>query len=229
MHGCFVRFQHVMSTGVREVLERDAILQGKPDIVDANWEVSFPSVSTTDELLQWQTELIKAQVAQIYKTELDLVTNEYVYTKFLGLTEEEAEEMAAEIQKQQDDADQKAADFAKANPQPPPPPMPPGPNAKQPMPNVGAPSGDPKVPQPNKTERDVIFRVRNLFQRDLTEAITAPEIKMARLIRNTQRQINELREIRQATALKNGKREMHNLIVNTRQKLDELFEEREDA
>jgi Bacteriophage T4-like portal protein (Gp20) len=183
------RIQQVLSSGVREVLTRVMILEGV-DVksLKSKWHPAFPSVSTTDELVQWQTELIKSQVAEVYKLELGVIDDQYIYTKFLDLSDEEIARLktAVAAQKAQDQADAMA--LAQATPAAP---IVKGDNVKP-----AAPKGPPdaRSKKPSKDELRIVRRVRTLLQQDVNEIVKDEELKMARLMMTTTQRFKALLE-----------------------------------
>lgn len=173
------RTQQVCASGVRETLVR-WMMTNDGDIADPNtWTPVFPAVSTTDEQLQWQTELMKAQVAEIYMVNLQVIDDDYIYKKILDLTDEEIAAMKLKIAKMKADAQAHELEVAKV-----------GSTLIPTPPNKLAPAG-----AATKQEAAIIRRVRTLLNQDLKVAIRADEVKLAKLIAETRKTLKELRSV----------------------------------
>jgi len=83
------RMQQVVGDMIHETLRRVMVLDGIDPLTAPAWEVVMPPVSTTDELRQWQTEELKANVALIYGQKLPIVDKEYIFKTILDLSSEE--------------------------------------------------------------------------------------------------------------------------------------------
>jgi len=82
------RVQAAVRKGLRQLFDLELILKG---IIVANVEYSikFSSISMVDEMRKWQVEKIKAEVARIYGVEIDVLSDEFILSTFLGLSDEQ--------------------------------------------------------------------------------------------------------------------------------------------
>lgn len=178
------RMQQVLAGGVREILNRVMICEGL-DPATVEYTTIFPPVSTTDELVQWQTELIKSQVAEVYMLELRVIDDEYIYKKFLELNDDEIARLkeAVAAQKAQDQAD--AMSLAQASVKP----VVPGANVA-PAPVTGPPKAKPKPA--SSSERAQIRKIRALLQQDLHEAVRSEEVELIRLIKTAEQRFQHI-------------------------------------
>src|SRR5580765_1532732 len=90
--------QQVMSDGLKDVLTRVLYLDGVNVDNLPDWFVAFPAISTVDEKLQWETEFLKAQVADIYHDKLGILNADYIWRVWLELTPEEIDKQKADLQ-----------------------------------------------------------------------------------------------------------------------------------
>lgn len=82
------KVQGVLREGFRKIFDLELILKG---IIVANveYKVVFSAISMVDEMRKWQVEKIKAEVARIYGVEVDVLSDEFILSTFLGLSDEE--------------------------------------------------------------------------------------------------------------------------------------------
>ncbi len=87
------RVQMALKDGHKQALDRALIVKGLWPVAYA---VVFPPISTIDELREWQVERIKADVAKIWGKEINEVSTRYILRRFLGMSDKEIDDMAAE-------------------------------------------------------------------------------------------------------------------------------------
>lgn len=94
-----VRCQQVYLRGFCAIADRalyaagfDAALLGDRSSL---YTASFSSLKLADEKLQWEIDLIRAQIAKLYSVDMAAVTQEFVLRYFLGLSEEAAAQAAS--------------------------------------------------------------------------------------------------------------------------------------
>jgi hypothetical protein len=86
------RMQQIIGEMITQALTLTRILDGiDPERYD--WAVVMPTVSTTDELKKWQTEVLKANVALTYGQKIPIVDMEYIWKEIMGLSQEEIERL----------------------------------------------------------------------------------------------------------------------------------------
>lgn len=85
------RIQNAIISGLEEMFHYVLAINGIPK-EKAKFTVVLPPISMIDELRKWQSRLVKMQVAQLY-AQVFHVNAEYLMRTFLGMTEEEVEEV----------------------------------------------------------------------------------------------------------------------------------------
>jgi len=53
------------------------------------WDIVFPPLSTMDEMLKWEMEKTKAEIAEIYTTKIGALNSRWVFVELLGFTKEQ--------------------------------------------------------------------------------------------------------------------------------------------
>jgi len=53
------------------------------------WDIVFPPLSTMDEMLKWEMEKVKAEIAEIYTTKIGALNSRWVFVELLGFTKEQ--------------------------------------------------------------------------------------------------------------------------------------------
>lgn len=82
------RRQNALKPGLRKFYEYFFVLMGiDPD--SFKWSVVFPPLATLDEMLKWQMENIKANIAKRYVVEIGVLNNQWVMEEILGFNEEQ--------------------------------------------------------------------------------------------------------------------------------------------
>lgn len=82
------RRQAALIPGLRQFYNIAFLING----IDPNsfkWSVVFPELATTDEIIKWQIEKIKAEIAKIYMVDIAAMNNKWLYTELLQFTKEE--------------------------------------------------------------------------------------------------------------------------------------------
>jgi len=107
------RIQHVtLKNGLKKIYDVGLLLQGY-DLTKAKYEILFPSVKTADEVRKWEIEKAKAEAAKIYGLDLNVVTDDFILSYFLGLSDEEIKDLNIVREKETEKA-KKAADVEAA-------------------------------------------------------------------------------------------------------------------
>jgi hypothetical protein len=82
------RRQSNLVPGLREYYRLVFILNDiDPD--SFKWDIVFPELATTDELIKWEIEKTKAEIAKIYGVDIGCVNDDYIYYEILGLTKKQ--------------------------------------------------------------------------------------------------------------------------------------------
>lgn len=89
------RVQVALQTGLKELTDTALVLKGV-DISRLAYAVVFPPISTIDELREWQVEQIKAAIANVWGSQLNVVSTNFLLKKYLGMTDEQIEAMKTE-------------------------------------------------------------------------------------------------------------------------------------
>jgi len=58
------------------------------------WDIVFPPLSTMDEMLKWEMEKVKAEIAEIYTAKIGALNSTWVYQELLGFTKEDIKNYA---------------------------------------------------------------------------------------------------------------------------------------
>ena len=82
------RRQAALVPGLRQFYEIAFTLAGI-DHTKFKWDVVFPEMATMDEMLAWETQKLKVEIAKILAVDIGAVNNDYIYYKVLGFTEDE--------------------------------------------------------------------------------------------------------------------------------------------
>lgn len=85
------RRQKALIPGLRKFYEVAFYLAGI-DPFSFKWEIVFPEMNTTDELMFWEMDKLKAEVAKILMVDIGALNNQWLYVEVLGLDEEEIKE-----------------------------------------------------------------------------------------------------------------------------------------
>lgn len=94
------RIQYAIQEGFRQLFDFALLLKGI-DPASVKYTISLPVISTIDELIMWQIEQIRMQVANAFRVNFR-ASDEFVLRKFFDLTNEEIQEI---IGSQEDDPD----------------------------------------------------------------------------------------------------------------------------
>jgi len=88
------RRQQSLIPGLRQYYKLIFILSGKdPD--SFKWEIVFPELATTDEMIKWEILAIKASIAKILAVDVGVVNNLYIMKELLGFDDDEIQKYAA--------------------------------------------------------------------------------------------------------------------------------------
>jgi len=82
------RRQNAIKPGLREFYEKFFILNGI-DPESFKWSIVFPPLATLDEMLKWQMEKIKAEIAEILVVKIGAVNIDYVLEVILEMNQEQ--------------------------------------------------------------------------------------------------------------------------------------------
>ncbi len=85
------RRQYAMVPGLRKIYATEMILNGI-DPESFTWDIVFPELGTIDEMIKWEIEKLKADVAKIYMVDIQALNNDWLYKEVLGLTQEEIDD-----------------------------------------------------------------------------------------------------------------------------------------
>jgi len=82
------RIRKALRMGLNQVIDYQLILRG---IAPAKglYEISFEPISMVDEMRKWTMEKLKAEVAKIYRVDMQILGDEFILRSFLGLPDEE--------------------------------------------------------------------------------------------------------------------------------------------
>jgi len=58
------------------------------------WDIVFPPLSTMDEMLKWEMEKVKAEIAEIYTTKIGALNSMWVFQELLGFNKEDIKNYA---------------------------------------------------------------------------------------------------------------------------------------
>ena len=84
------RKQELVVPGLRKFYELGFVLAGF-DPSSFDWEIVFPELNTTDELMLWEKMKVQVEIAKILMVDINAVNNEWLYREILGFSEEEIE------------------------------------------------------------------------------------------------------------------------------------------
>jgi len=82
------RRQAALIPGLKQFYKTAFYLAG----IDPNsfkWTIKFPELATTDELLKWEMEKLKAEVSKLLVVDVGVVNTEYIAREFLGFDDDE--------------------------------------------------------------------------------------------------------------------------------------------
>jgi len=82
------RLRRGLRIGITAICNRELVLNG---IAPSNgaYEIKFAPISMIDELRKWTIEKLKAEVAKVYRIDLGLLSDEFIFRVFMGLQDEE--------------------------------------------------------------------------------------------------------------------------------------------
>jgi len=94
------RVQNVgLKTGLRKIYDIGLLLQGY-DLTKIEYSILFPAIKTIDEVRKWEIEKAKAEIAKIYGLDLDMLTDEFILSFFLGLSDDEVKDLIKDREKE---------------------------------------------------------------------------------------------------------------------------------
>ena len=103
------RIQHVdLKNGLKKIYDIGLLLQGH-DLTKVKYEILFPAIKTIDEVRKWEIEKVRAEVAKIYSVDIGVLTDDFILSHFLDLTDEEIKDLNADREKESEKA-KKAAE-----------------------------------------------------------------------------------------------------------------------
>jgi hypothetical protein len=85
------RRQREMLPGLRKFYEI-AFYLGGVDPTSFKWDIVFPELNTTDELIAWEMMKLKAEVAKVLMVDIGALNNQWLFVEVLGFDEEEIED-----------------------------------------------------------------------------------------------------------------------------------------
>ena len=91
------RRQDGLKPGLRKIYEIEFTLQGiDPDAFE--WDVVFPELATMDEVMKWEIEKVKAEVAKTYMKDIGALNDEWLFREILDFTEDQVKDYAQEME-----------------------------------------------------------------------------------------------------------------------------------
>jgi len=87
------RRQAALIPGLRQFYNIVFVINGI-DPTAFRWNIIFPELATTDEMIKWNLEKIKAEIAKIYMVDIAALNNEWLFTEMLQFPKEKAKEYA---------------------------------------------------------------------------------------------------------------------------------------
>lgn len=88
------RRQQSLIPGLRQFYKLAFILAGRdPD--SFKWEIVFPELATTDEMIKWEILAVKSGIAKVLAVDAGVVNNLYIMKELLGFDDEEIQKYAA--------------------------------------------------------------------------------------------------------------------------------------
>mgnify|MGYP005844378067 CR=1 FL=1 len=82
------RIRKGLRNGLKQVIDYQLTLRGIVPTVGL-YEISFEPISMVDEMRKWTIEKLKAEVAKMYRVDMQLLGDEFILRNFLDLTDEE--------------------------------------------------------------------------------------------------------------------------------------------
>ena len=100
------RRQAALIPGLRQFYNIAFLING----IDPNsfeWQIVFPELATTDEMIKWGLEKIKAEIAKIYMVDIAALNNKWLFTELLQFSEEKTRDYSIKFgdQGQQESSD----------------------------------------------------------------------------------------------------------------------------
>jgi hypothetical protein len=82
------RIRKALRMGLTQIIDYQLILR---DVIPTKglYEISFEPISMVDEMRKWTMEKLKAEVAKIYRVDMQILGDEFILRTFLGLPDEE--------------------------------------------------------------------------------------------------------------------------------------------
>lgn len=100
------RIQTIIAPQIKKLYKNILLIEGV-DVNENDLRISYPTGLTVDEERKATIAKLRAQVAEILKTNMMVVDDMYVYTKILGMTDAEAEELKARVEVMRDEEDER--------------------------------------------------------------------------------------------------------------------------
>jgi len=85
------RRQRAMVPGLRKLYATEMTLNGI-DPESFTWDIVFPELGTVDEVVKWQVEKLKAEVAKTYMVDIQALNNDWLYNEVLALSAEQVDD-----------------------------------------------------------------------------------------------------------------------------------------
>jgi len=82
------RIRKGLRNGLSQLFNYHLILQGIVP-VEGMYQILFAPISMVDEMRKWTMEKLKAEVAKIYRVDMQILGDEFILRSFLGLSDEE--------------------------------------------------------------------------------------------------------------------------------------------
>ena len=94
------RIQNVgLRVGLKKIYDVGLLLQGY-DLTKVEYSIYFPGIKTIDEVRKWEINKARADIAKIYRVDLSMLTDEFILSYFLGLSDEEIKDLIKDTEKE---------------------------------------------------------------------------------------------------------------------------------
>ena len=100
------RIQTIIAPQIKKLYKNILLIEGV-DVNENDLRISYPTGLTVDEERKATIAKLRAQVAEILKTNMQVVDDMYVYTKILGMTDAEAEDLKSRVEVMRDEEDER--------------------------------------------------------------------------------------------------------------------------
>lgn len=108
------RIQTIIAPQIKKLYKNILQIEGI-EVYENDLRISYPSGLTVDEERKATIAKLRAQVAEILKTNIQIVDDMYIYTKILGMTDAEALDLKARVEVMRDEEDERLLRNAEMN------------------------------------------------------------------------------------------------------------------